>query len=71
MRGTIYLEQKGHSGLLNFFRGSPKKVEVRRAFGYPTRKNPTHKMPDPTRPDPQTFGFGSGFYMGRVPDCPL
>ena len=28
-------------------------------------------MPDPTRPDPETFGFGSGFYMGRVPDWPL
>ena len=52
MRGTIYLELKGHSGFFICFRGSPKKLEVRKAFGYPTRKNPKSKKSTPTRPEP-------------------
>ena len=41
MRGTIYLELKGHSGFFNLFRGSPKK----------TRSHIGRQVPDPKKPE--------------------
>ena len=67
MRGAIYLELKGHSGFFICFRGSPKKLEVRRAFGYPTRKNLNSKKPNPTRPDPEFRVSGRVFSWFESP----
>ena len=54
--GRVALMNSGFFGSEN-----PKKVKVRKAFGYPTQKNPNHKMLDPTRPGPELRVSGQVF----------
>ena len=63
-RDTILLKLK-FSGFLKKIRVSPKKTRIFFLLRYSTRKNPNHKMGDPTRPDPNGSGFGSGPRSGQ------